>query len=86
MRTALIAGLMAAGAAVAAPSSPPEWSAPTDPFQVADNLYYVGTAGISAWLITTPRGHIVIDGAMPTSAPLIQSSIRRLGFQNHDVK
>jgi metallo-beta-lactamase class B len=86
MRTALIAGLMAAGAAVAAPSSPPEWSAPTDPFQVADNLYYVGTAGISAWLITTPRGHIVIDGAMPTSAPLIQSSIRRLGFQPKDVK
>ena len=30
--------------------------------------------------------HIVIDGAMPTSAPLIQSSIRRLGFQPKDVK
>ena len=53
---------------------------------MADNLYYVGTAGISAWLITTPEGHIVIDGAMPTSAPLIQSSIRRLGFQPKDVK
>lgn len=86
MRTALIAGLLAAGAAVAAPSSPPEWSAPTDPFRVADNLYYVGTAGISAWLVTTPQGHIVIDGAMPTSAPLIQSSIRRLGFNPRDVK
>jgi len=86
MRTALIAGLLAAGAAVAAPTSPPEWSAPTDPFRVADNLYYVGTAGISAWLITTPKGHIVIDGAMPTSAPLIQSSIRQLGFQPKDVK
>ena len=35
MRTALIAGLLAAGAAVAAPTSPPEWSAPTDPFRVA---------------------------------------------------
>jgi metallo-beta-lactamase class B len=86
MRTALIASLMAAGAAVAAPSVPADWSAPTDPFRVADNLYYVGTAGISAWLITTPEGHIVIDGAMPTSAPLIQSSIRRLGFQPKDVK
>ena len=86
MRTALIAGLLSAGAAVAAPTSPPGWSAPTDPFRVADNFYYVGTAGISAWLITTPKGHIVIDGAMPTSAPLIQSSIRRLGFQPKDVK
>jgi metallo-beta-lactamase class B len=86
MRTALIASLMAAGVAVAAPSVPADWSAPTDPFRVADNLYYVGTAGISAWLVTTPKGHIVIDGAMPTSAPLIQSSIRRLGFQPKDVK
>ena len=86
MRTALIASLMVAGVAVAAPSVPADWSAPTDPFRVADNLYYVGTAGISAWLITTPEGHIVIDGAMPTSAPLIQSSIRRLGFQAKDVK
>ena len=86
MKTALIAGLLAAGAAVAAPTSPPEWSAPTDPFRVADNLYYVGTAGIAAWLITTPKGHIVLDGVMPTSAPLIQSSIRRLGFQPKDVK
>ena len=86
MRTTLIASLMAAGVAVAAPSVPADWSAPTDPFRVADNLYYVGTAGISAWLITTPKGHIVIDGAMPTSAPLIQSSIRRLGFQAKDVK
>lgn len=86
MKTTLLAGLLAAGAAVAAPTSPPEWSAPTDPFRVADNLYYVGTAGISAWLITTPGGHIVIDGAMPTSAPLIQSSIRRLGFEPKDVK
>ncbi|MFM8374641.1 MAG: subclass B3 metallo-beta-lactamase, partial [Phenylobacterium sp.] len=86
MRLALIAGLLAAGAAVAAPTSPPEWSTPTDPFRVADNLYYVGTRGISAWLITTPGGHIVIDGAMPTSAPLIKSSIRRLGFEPKDVK
>ena len=86
MKTTLLAGLLAAGAAVAAPTSPPEGSAPTDPFRVADNLYYVGTAGISAWLITTPGGHIVIDGAMPTSAPLIQSSIRRLGFEPKDVK
>jgi hypothetical protein len=37
MRSALIAGLLSAGAAVAAPTSPPEWSAPTDPFRVADS-------------------------------------------------
>lgn len=86
MRLALIAGLLAAGAAVAAPTSPPEWSTPTDPFRVADNLYYVGTRGISAWLITTPKGHIVTDGAMPTSGPLIEASIRKLGFQPKDVK
>ena len=66
--------------------SPAAWSAATEPFQIADNLYYVGTEGISVFLLTTPEGHVVIDGAMPTSAPLIEASIRKLGFDPKDVK
>ena len=41
--------------------------APTEPFKVADNLYSVGTEGLSAWLLTSAKGHVLIDGAMPTS-------------------
>ena len=69
-----------------AAGSPASWSAPTPPFKIADNLYYVGTEGISAFLITTPKGHIVIDGAMPGSDKTIEASIKALGFKVSDVK
>jgi len=73
-------------ATTAEAQSPASWSAPTEPFRIADNLYYVGTQGISVFLITTPKGHILVDGAMPTSPPLIEASIRKLGFEPKDVK
>ena len=75
---------LVAGAAQA--QSPANWSAPGEPLQIGKNLYYVGTEGIAAFLITTPEGHILIDGAMPTSAPLIEASIRKVGFDPKDVK
>ena len=82
-RVALILALVGLAAA---PAMPPSWSAPTAPFKIADNLYYVGTQGISSFLITTPKGHILIDGAMPTSAKLIEAGITKLGFKPSDVK
>lgn len=63
-----------------------DWNTPYEPFRVIGNLYYVGTAGVSAWLITTPKGHIVIDGIVPQSAPQIIGNIRKLGFDIRDVK
>jgi metallo-beta-lactamase class B len=63
-----------------------EWNTPYEPFHVIGNIYYVGTKGVSAWLITTPKGHIVIDGIMPQSAPQIIGNIARLGFSIKDVK
>jgi metallo-beta-lactamase class B len=62
------------------------WNDPFPPFKVIGNIYYVGTSGVSAWLITTPRGHILIDGALPQSPPQILANIRTLGFDIHDVK
>ena len=31
-----------------------QWTTPTEPFKVIDNVYYVGTAGLSSFLITSP--------------------------------
>jgi len=84
-RLAIILGSVLV-AVPAAAQTPYAWSEPTPPFRIGENLYYVGTEGISVFLITTPKGHIVVDGAMPTSAPLIEASIRRLGFDPRDVK
>ncbi|MHA6719452.1 subclass B3 metallo-beta-lactamase [Sphingomonas sp. RS6] len=63
-----------------------EWNRPTAPFRIIGNIHYVGTAGISAYLITSPQGHILIDGGMAESAPLIAANIEKLGFRLKDVK
>jgi metallo-beta-lactamase class B len=65
---------------------PAEWSKAQKPFQIYGDTYYVGTQGLSAILIASKDGHVLIDGALPTSAPLIVASIRALGFRVEDVK
>jgi metallo-beta-lactamase class B len=62
------------------------WNDPFAPFTVIGNIHYVGTDGVSAWLITTPKGHILIDGILPQSAPQIIANVKALGFRIHDVK
>ena len=32
-----------------------------DPFRLFGNTYYVGTAGLSSILVTSERGHILLD-------------------------
>ena len=59
----------------------PIWNRPTAPFRILGNVHYVGTQALGAYLIATPKGHILIDGAMPESADQIAGSIRRLGFR-----
>ncbi len=63
-----------------------EWNRPAEPFRLLDNVYYVGTDGLSAFLVTGPQGHVLIDGGLPESAPRIAANIRRLGFAPSDVR
>lgn len=62
------------------------WTQPVEPFRIAGNLYYVGASDVTSYLITTPQGHILIDGGMEETAPLILASIRKLGFEPKDVR
>jgi metallo-beta-lactamase class B len=59
---------------------------PAEPFRIAGNLYYVGANDVSAFLITGPGGHVVLDGGYPSTAPMIMASIAKLGFNIKDVK
>ena len=63
-----------------------EWNKPQKPFRVIDNVYYVGTAGVSAWLIWTLQGFILIDGGLPESAAIIEANIKELKFDIKEVK
>ncbi|MDH3493024.1 MAG: hypothetical protein OEM82_05700 [Acidobacteriota bacterium] len=37
---------------------------PFEPFEIIDNIYYVGTADAAVYLITSEQGHILLDGAL----------------------
>ena len=90
--TLFLAGITAAAPSAAAAQSTancpdcPTWNAPTAPFHLFGNTYYVGTRGLSALLVTSPEGHVLIDAGLPESAPLIAGSIRALGFRVEDVR
>jgi hypothetical protein len=32
-----------------------------EPYKAFDNVYYVGICWVSAWLVTSPSGHVLID-------------------------
>lgn len=57
-----------------------------EPFRIAGNLYYVGANDVTAFLLTGPEGHVLIDGGYPGTPPLIMASITELGFDIADVK
>ncbi len=63
-----------------------EWNAPHAPVKIHGNTFYVGTDGLSAILVTSPQGHVLLDAGLPESAALIMASIRGLGFRVEDVK
>lgn len=62
------------------------WSDPAPPAHIFANVYMVGTCGIVSLLVTSPKGHILIDGATAEAAPYIAENIRTLGFRPTDVK
>jgi len=62
------------------------WNANVEPFTIIGNIHYVGVEGVSAYLITTQEGHILLDGGFAQTAPLIIANIERLGFRVADVR
>ena len=64
----------------------PEWTTSLPPFQIADNLYYVGSQELAAYLVTTPAGNILLNANLETSPPQIRASVEKLGFQWADTK
>ncbi|HTC36628.1 MAG TPA: subclass B3 metallo-beta-lactamase [Bryobacteraceae bacterium] len=84
MRRALLLLFVAVSAVLA--QGNPDWHAEFPPFQIAGNLYYVGTADLAVYLIHTPRGNILINSDFKQDLPVIKKSIEQLGFKYSDTK
>jgi metallo-beta-lactamase class B len=83
--TALAASACAAGPH-AVPGKMWTWNRDFPPYRVIDNVYYVGSAEIGQFLITTPAGHFLVDGGFEVSVPRLREEIAALGFRFEDVK
>lgn len=64
----------------------PEWTQPFPPFRIIGNVYWVGTYDLSTYLITTPKGHILINTGLAETNPAIKAGVEKLGFKMRDIK
>src|SRR5260370_17616625 len=67
-------------------SVPADWTTPITPFRISENLYYVGSRDLAAYLIVTPKGNILINANLESSPSHIRDSVEHLGFRWTDTK
>ena len=83
----LTLALLGLGAATsAAPAHPPAWTQAVKPFRIAPHVYYVGSKGLSAYLITSDAGAILVDGPLEENASLVERNIESVGVPLKSVK
>jgi metallo-beta-lactamase class B len=67
-------------------ADPPESTRSFPPFRIAGNLYYVGSEDLAAYLITTPKGDILINSNLESSPEQIRHGVEALGFHFGNIK
>jgi metallo-beta-lactamase class B len=66
--------------------TPEDQSTAFPPHKIIGNIYYVGTRTLSSFLVVTPQGNILIDSTYERNVPVIEKSVKQLGFQFSAVK
>ena len=62
------------------------WEYSIKPFQILDNIYYVGNKWVAAYLIDTGDGLILIDSNFDDVMWILFDNIRAAGFDPADIK
>jgi metallo-beta-lactamase class B len=75
-----------ASSTASAQLDPPAWTRATDAFPITRDIWYVGSEGLAAYLVKTPRGAILLDGTMRANVPSIERNIAAAGVKLSDVK
>lgn len=59
-----------------------------EPFQVFDNVYFVGQGEVASYVLTTDEGHILIDTMwdLPGYTEYLLDNIRKVGLRPGDIK
>lgn len=62
------------------------WRQPVTPFRIGEHTWYVGTEGLSAVLVRTPDGAVLVDGGLPQAAPMLLARLQALGVAPGELK
>src|SRR5690606_19811161 len=62
------------------------WRQPIAPFQIAEHTWYIGTEGLSALLVKTADGAVLIDGGVQQAADMLLRHMAALGVEPGDLK
>ncbi len=84
MRT--LALLLATALCVCGEQPDEPWARPVEPQHIAGNIYYVGSVDLACFLVTTPRGHILINTGYRQMVPGLRASVEKLGFRWSDIR
>jgi len=63
-----------------------DWNEATAPRHVFGNTWYVGSCGVTALLVATPAGHVLVDAGTAQYAPQVLANLRTLGVDPRDVR
>jgi metallo-beta-lactamase class B len=76
-----------AQAPVSPPAEHPDKTELVEPFNIIDNIYFVGRyVQEGSYLVTGSEGHLLIDTGYDESVPIIVENVRKLGFNPDDIK
>lgn len=64
----------------------PAWLQPIEPLRISDHVWQIGTARLSALLVKTASGAVLIDGGMPQSADMLLAHMAQLGVAPGDLR
>lgn len=62
------------------------WRQPVAPFQIAEHTWYIGTEGLSALLVKTTDGAVLVDGGLAQAADMLLQHMAELGVAPHELK
>jgi len=57
-----------------------------EPFQILDNIFYVGNKWVGAYIIDTGEGLILLDSNFEEVMHILYKNIRKMGFKFSDIK
>jgi len=85
-KLALVSALVLSAAALAQQKPPAPGSQIVEAYRVIANIYYVGATDISAHVIDTRAGLILLDTGTTQMLPVIRANVEKLGFRMQDIK